>query len=105
MAQVVVVERGFSIGRPQVDRSQGVHLGWHQCMCANFGLPPPIEINVSEWRRVIAEDQGVSWPKDSDRCKALSVQLVERIYGITVTADESDAILLGRAAIRMGLAN
>ena len=101
-AQVVVIERGFGAMMNAV-RSQGIQIGWHQCMCANYGVPI-IEVNVSEWRRVISEDQSISWPKDSDRCKALSVQLVERIYGITVTADESDAILLGLAAIRMGMA-
>ena len=85
-------------------RAQGMQIGFHQYACADYDLPDPIEINVSEWRRVIAEDQGISWPKDSDRCKALSVQLVEKIYGLKITADESDAVLLGRAAIRMGLA-
>ena len=33
------------------------------------------------------------------------MQLAEKLYSLKVTADESDAILLGRAAIRMGLAN
>jgi hypothetical protein len=61
-------------------------------------------VNVSEWRRVIKEGYGISWPKDRDRCKALSVQLVKDHFGIEVTNDESDAILIGAAALRMGLA-
>lgn len=49
------------------------------------------------------EDQNVSWPRESARQKALNVQLVKKLYGKDVTEDEADAILLGRAAQRMGL--
>ena len=60
-------------------------------------------MNVSEWKRVIKEDQGISWPKDSARQKALAIKLVKDLYGIEVTEDEADAVLLGHAAIRMGM--
>lgn len=60
-------------------------------------------VNVSEWRRVIKEAYGVSFPANSDRCKALSVQLVKQHFGHDVSNDESDAVLLGVAALRMGL--
>ena len=102
--QAVVIERGFG-GMATAVRSQGKHIGWHECLCAAYYIPI-VEVNVNEWRRVIKEDQGVSWPKESKRCKALSVKLVCELYGMTaanVTEDEADAILLGRAAMRMGL--
>lgn len=101
-AEAVVIERGFG-GMATAVRSQGMHIGWHQCECARRQLPAPVEVNVSEWRRAIREDCGVTWPKDSERCKVLSVQLVSRLYGRDVGPDEADAVLLGRAALRMGL--
>lgn len=60
-------------------------------------------VNVSEWRRVIKEAYGVSWPATTERKKALSVQLVRQHYGIEVTNDEADAVLLGVAAMRTGI--
>ena len=97
----VIIERGFG-GMATAVRSQGKHIGWHECMCA-FNMPAPIEVNVSEWRRVIKEDQGISWPSESKRCKALSVKLARNLYGLDLSDDESDAVLIGRAAMRMGL--
>ncbi len=98
----VCIERGFG-GMATAIRAQGMQIGYHKCFCEWLGVNPPIEVNVSEWRRVIAEEVGCSWPRDSDRCKALSVKLCSQLYGREVTADESDAALLGRAAIRMRL--
>jgi hypothetical protein len=98
----VVIERGFG-GMATAVRSQGKHIGWHECMCAQYEIQIT-EVNVSEWRRVIAEAYSVSWPKDSERCKALSVQLATSLYpAMEFTADESDAVLLGLAALRMRL--
>ena len=98
----VVIERGFG-GMVSAVRSQGMHIGYHQCLCETIGLDRPTEINVAEWRRVIREDLGISWPKDRDACKALSRNLVKEIYNLDLSDDESDAVLLGRAAIRMGM--
>ena len=100
--RAVVIERGFG-GMAAAVRSQGMHIGWHQRECAGRNMPDPIEINVSEWRRVIKEMMGVSFPRDSKRCKALSVQLACRQYGRSFGEDEADAVLLGLAAMRMGL--
>ena len=61
----------------------------------------PTEVVVSEWRRVIKEDQGISWPAKRERKKALAIELVKELYNIDVCDDEADAILLGRAAQRM----
>jgi len=98
----IVVERGMG-GRINVAEAQGWIRGYLAAECDIMGIDCT-EINVSEWRRVIKEDQGVSWPRDSARCKALAVRLVHDLYGRDVTEDEADAVLLGRAAIRMGVA-
>ena len=58
---------------------------------------------MSEWRRVIKESYGVSWPQNRESKKAFAVRLVHTAYGVDVTDDEADAVLLGHAAIRMGL--
>lgn len=100
----VVIEAGYS-GKAGPAGYQGERVGYHRALCQVLGLPPPIKINVAEWRRVLKEDQGISWPASRDRKKALAVDLVKRIYGLDVTDDEADAILLGRAAMRMGLAS
>lgn len=60
-------------------------------------------VNVSEWRRVIKEEFGVSWPATRERKKELSISLVKDRFGIEVSDDEADAVLLGLAAIRMRL--
>ena len=100
--EAVVIERGFG-GMQTANRAQGMQVGWHQYACAVRGLEYPVEVNVAEWRRVIKEDQQVSWPRDSKRCKQLSQQLAAKLYGVELGEDESDAVLIGRAALRMGV--
>jgi hypothetical protein len=99
----VIIERGFGSMSTAID-SQGMHYGMHRVFCAFAGLPEPARVNVSEWRRVIKESHAVSWPRESERCKELSISLCLKIWGNKITADEADACLLGLAAIRMGMA-
>lgn len=99
----IIIERGFGSHATAID-SQGMHYGMHRILCAMQLLPDPDRVNVSEWRRVIREGHNVSWPRESDRCKELSVSLCRKIWGRDMTADEADACLLGLAAIRMGMA-
>jgi hypothetical protein len=104
----VVVERGAG-HRPNVINGQAKLRGYIEAITdipgfASRGMDY-FEVNVAEWRRVIKEDQGISWPKESARQKALAIQLVKKLYGKDVTEDEADAILLGRAAQRMGLSS
>jgi len=95
----VYIEKGAG-GRPNIVDAQGWIRGYIEAVCDGFNTKV-VTVNVSEWRRVIKEDQGVSWPKDRCRKKALAVSLVNDLYGVDVTDDEADAILLGRACIRM----
>ena len=97
----IVAERGAGRFAAAI-RSQGKICGYIEACCDLYSRPY-VEVVVSEWRRVIKEDHGVSFPKDSKRCKALSKKLVKELYGLDVTDDESDAVLLGRAAMRMRL--
>lgn len=99
----VFMERGAGF-RPNVINGQAKLRGYIEGVCAMHPRKPICEeINVSEWKRVIKEDQGISWPKDSARQKQLAISLVQQIYNREVTEDEADAILIGHAAIRMGL--
>lgn len=108
-AELVIVERGAG-HRPNVINGQAKLRGYLEAICDKVSrelhIEAPLqfqEVNVSEWKRVIKEDQNISWPRDSARQKELAQKLVLELYGKTVTEDEADAILLGRAAIRMGL--
>jgi hypothetical protein len=98
----VVIEAGYS-GKAGPAGYQGERVGYHRALCQVFGLPPPIRVNVAEWRRVIKEDCEINWPADRARKKALAVKLVKALYWVDATDDEADAVLLGRAAHRMGL--
>ena len=102
----VVIEEGCGRFSTAI-KAQAALRGYVQAVCeyrtligANVAFTV---VNVSEWRRVIKEAYGVSWPATTERKKALSVQLVAREYGRSVTDDEADAVLLGVAAMRMGL--
>ena len=80
---------------------QGIVAGMIIDRLVSAWLPEPKLVVVSEWRRVIKEDCGVSWPQSRERKKELAIDLVKQLYGRTVCDDEADAILLGRACIRM----
>jgi len=100
-SSLLVVEEGFG-RRTTAVKHQAEMRGYLKCVCDSLGIKMVV-INVSEWRRVIREMNGISWPATTERKKALSVQLVDLIYGSEVTDDEADAVLLGVAAMRMGL--
>lgn len=103
---VVVTEEGCGQFTTAV-KSQAAIRGYIEAVCdgaTDSGFVTRfLTVNVSEWRRVIKEAYGVSWPAKTERKKALSIQLVKEHFGISVTDDEADAVLLGAAALRMGL--
>ena len=95
----VVLERGRGASRSS-DASLGERRGYiralAECMAARVE-----EVELSTWRRVVAEAYGCSWPVEGERCKALAVSLVREHFGREVSADEADAVLVGVAALRM----
>jgi len=97
----VIMEEGFG-GFAKAVATQGERRGYIRAVCA-VNKTPCQTVNVSEWRRCIKEAYGVSWPRESARCKALSVKLVREIHGRDVGDDEADAVLIGAAAMRMRL--
>jgi hypothetical protein len=101
----VIIEEGFGRFATAI-KSQAGYRDYIRCICDMFtakGEPKTFKVvNVSEWRRVIKEAYGVSWPVKSVAKKALSVQLVKREFGIDVSDDEADAVLLFVASKRMG---
>lgn len=102
-ADQVVMEEGAG-GRVNIVKAQGWMRGYLQAICDGHSTPYKV-INVSEWRRVIKESYGVSFPRDSVQCKILAQQIVKREYGLDVSEDEADAVLIGHAAMRMGIVN
>ena len=97
----VIIEEGFG-GFAKAVGKQGEYRGFWRAACQANGITLTV-VNVSEWRRVIKETFNVSWPATTERKKALAVKLVKEHYRRDVGDDEADAILLGHAAIRMGL--
>jgi hypothetical protein len=101
-SRLVIMERGAG-NRPNVINGQAKLRGYLEAICETTIGTHHLEVNVSEWRRVIKEDLGISWPWDSARQKELALKLAKELYQVDVTEDEADAILLGHASIRMGL--
>lgn len=105
----VVTEEGMGGFKTAIKSQSGIR-GYIEAVCdylrtsGGFGHVFKV-VNVSEWRRVIKEAYGISWPATTERKKALSVQLVKQNFGLDLTNDEADAVLLGVAAMRMGLVN
>lgn len=109
LCDTVVTEEGMGGFKTAIKSQSGIR-GYIEAACDyrthERNLPTVFKVvNVSEWRRVIKEAYGVSWPATTERKKALSIQLVRDHFGISVTNDEADAVLLGVAAMRMGLVN
>lgn len=103
----VICEEGFGRFATAI-KSQAGYRRYIQCICDMFTNDLSTEkkfrtVNVSEWRRVISEEYHISWPRKSVLCKELSQKLVKQHFGLEVTADESDAILLFVACKRMGM--
>ena len=98
---LVVLERGRGASRNS-DASLGERRGYIRAMAECTGAKVE-EVELSTWRRVVAEAYGCSWPVEGERCKALAVSLVAEHYGRQVSDDEADAVLVGVAALRMRL--
>lgn len=102
----IVIEEGFGQFKTAIKSQAGYREYFHAvCDYLNVsGHPIAFKVvNVQEWRRAIKEEFNLSWPATTERKKALSVATVQKAYGITVNDDESDAVLLGRASMRLGI--
>ena len=95
----IVIEEGAGRFTTAV-KSQAKLRGYIEHSCDSFSVQYQ-EVNVSEWRRVVREAYGVSFPANSKGCKELSKKLVKQEFGIDVSDDEADAVLLGKAALRL----
>ena len=58
-------------------------------------------LRPSEWRKLSKSNPKESLPKKREELKAWSVQRVKDLYGIETSDDGSDAILIGRAYLKM----
>jgi len=100
---LVVMERGMG-NRANIINSQA-HLRGYITSCADLWNIHTKEINVSEWRRVVKEQMGVSFPRQSKDCKILAQQLVKKHFNLDATEDEADSVLIGYAAMKLGYVN
>lgn len=102
----IVIEEGFGQFKTAIKSQSGFREYFHAVSdYLNFtGKSIAFNVvNVQEWRRAIKEEFNLSWPATTERKKALSVATVQKAYGITVNDDEADAVLLGRACMRLGI--
>jgi len=100
---LVIMERGF--GHLSTVINTQAHLRGYITYAADYFDVLAKEINVSEWRRVVKEQMGVSFPRQSKDCKILAQQLVEKHFNLCATEDEADSVLIGYAAIKLGYVN
>lgn len=97
---IVYIEDTYCHGNPEVqkklNRIQGVIFAWCITHNAEFHCVMP-----SSWRKHIPDFPNGKGVKRQEQ-KNFSIKYVEQKYGFTPkTDDESDAILIGEAAIRM----
>ena len=98
---LVIAEEGFG-NRVKVVNAQARMRGfiWAAAMSHDTKF---MTINVAEWRRAVKDAFGVTFPANTDRVKALSLQLVRDNFGIDNVEDHvSDAVLIAQAATRLG---
>ena len=96
----VIYERAYG-SRMNVAVAQGRMYGWIEHACLSRGIDRPKELHVKEWRRVIGEECSVTFSNTRDKAKATAISVVKQLYNIDPTEDECEAILIGRAALRL----
>lgn len=99
----VVMERGMG-HRANIVNAQAHLRGYITALADVAGIPIK-EINVLEWRRVVREQMGVSFPRQPKDCKILAQQLVKKHFGVDASEDEADSLLAGYAAMKLGYVN
>jgi hypothetical protein len=85
------------------DMPLGKRLGYIRAVC-DMQQCAYHEIALSEWRRIVKEQTGTSWPATGDAKKALAVKLARDLFEVDAGPDQADAILIGWAWIKSGRA-
>ena len=85
------------------DMPLGKRLGYIRAVCDMQGCKYN-ELDLSEWRRIVREQTGISWGSGEETTKALSIRHVKDLFGVTAGPDECEAILIGWAWIKSGRA-
>jgi hypothetical protein len=85
------------------DLPLGKRLGYIRAVCDLLACEYQ-EVALAEWRRILRDQTGLSWPTGKDAKKTLSIKYAKELYGVTASEDEADAILVGHAWIRSGRA-
>lgn len=99
-SEFVVMEQGMG-ARANVVNAQAKQRGYIEAICDEFKVDYR-EIKPTEWRKPIKEHVGVTWPRRTEDMKALSQQIVQRLYGMDVGEDEADSVLIGVGASCLG---
>lgn len=93
----VIAEEGFGASATTI-KQHAFRRGFVAALCALRSIPF-VEVNVSEWRKVVGAANDFSFPKDSALAKARAIELVRPMVGADVSADEADAVCAGLWAL------
>lgn len=96
--QAVIGEEGFGPS-PKTIKQHAFRRGFVAGLCAMRSLPFH-EVNVSEWRKVVGDAHGFTFPRQSDEAKARAIELVEARFRTGVSDDEADAACAGLWALQ-----
>lgn len=94
----VVGEEGFGPS-PKTIKQHAFRRGFVAGLCAPRGIPFH-EVNVSEWRKVVGEANGFTFPRDTDGAKARAMELIEARFTKGLSDDEADAACAGLWALQ-----
>lgn len=97
-AQAVVAEEGFGPSKTTI-KQHAFRRGYVAALCAQRGIAFH-EVNVSEWRKVVGEANGFTFPRDTDGAKARAMELIEKRFGSAMSDDEADAGCAGLWALQ-----
>lgn len=94
----VVAEEGFGAHAKTI-KQHAFRRGYVAGLCAMRGVPFH-EVNVSEWRKVVGEVHGFTFPRDSEQAKARALELIEARFTKGLSDDEADAACAGLWALQ-----
>jgi hypothetical protein len=98
--EAVVIEVGRGSFR-NADMPLGKRLGYTRAVCDYHGIAYH-ELALSEWRRIVREQTGWSWPAGTEGKKALAQRVARERYGLDVSPDAADAVCVGMAWVASG---